>query len=72
MQPFSYTGLKIVQDQMIEEALERYRVFEEPETQKRVLFHAFGEFLAHFTNFSARTPEEPFPGYGEKVKGTVS
>jgi hypothetical protein len=61
MTPFSYTSLKIVHDQMIEEALERYRPAEEQKTQKRDLRQMTGAFLARFTNISARKAKETIP-----------
>jgi hypothetical protein len=48
MHPVSYTGLKILHDQKIEEALEQQRLSTEQETQGKSLFQAFGSLLAHF------------------------
>jgi hypothetical protein len=72
MWPVSYTGIKIIQDQKIEEALEHYRFSARQETQKRELLQTFGAFLARFTNFSARKPKATFPGCDGEVEGTVS
>ncbi len=72
MWPFSYTGLKIVQDQKIAEALEHYRFSAAQGTQKRGLLQTTGVFLARFTNFSARKPKATFSGCDEEVEGTAS
>jgi len=68
----SYTSMKIVHDQKIEEALEHYRFSAGQETQKRGQLQTFGAFLARFTNFSARKPRATFPGCDGEVEGTVS
>jgi len=58
----SYTSMKMIQDQKIEEALEHQRLYTGQETQKRGLLQTFGAFLARFTNFSAREPKATYPG----------
>ncbi len=63
MYPFSsYTGLKIIHDQKIQEALERQRLYAGQETQMPGLLQTFGKFLARFTNRSGRKQEGPLPG----------
>ncbi len=62
MQPFSYTSLKIIHDQKIQEALEQQRLYAGQETQTQGLPQAFGKFLARFTNRSGRKQEGPLPG----------
>ena len=62
MHPFSYTGLKIIHDQKIQEALERQRLYVGQETQRPGLLQTFGKFLARFTNRPGRKQEGPLPG----------
>ena len=62
MHPFSYTGLKIIHDQKIQEALEQQRLYAGQETQRQGLLQTFGKFLARFNKQSGRKQEEPFPG----------
>jgi len=52
MYPFSYTSLKIIHDQKIQEALEQQRLHAGLETRRQGLVQAFGTFLAHFNNQS--------------------
>lgn len=70
MWPAPYTGLKVVHDQEINEALEDYRFSVEQATQKRGLAQTFGALLARFTNSSAREPEATLPVCDRKVKKT--
>ncbi len=70
MPPFSYTSLKIVQDQKIKEALEYDRTAGQ-ETQKRGLLQIFGAFLARFTNFSARKSKATFPSCDGETEGVL-
>ena len=72
MGPFSYTGLKIIHDQKIEEALEHHRFFVGQETQKRGLPQTFGTFLARFINFSAQKPNTTSPLCDWEVEETLS
>ena len=65
----SYTGLKMIHDQKIQEALEQQRLYAGQETQRRGLLQTFGAFLARFTNFSARKPKATFPGCDGEVEG---
>jgi hypothetical protein len=65
----SYTSMKIVHDQKIEEALEHSRFSAGQETQKRGLLQTFGAFLARFTNFSARKPKATLPGCDGELEG---
>ena len=60
MHPFSYTGLKIIHDQKIQEALEQQRLNTGQETHSQGLLQTFGKFLARFTNHSGRKQEGPF------------
>ncbi len=68
MQPFSYTYLKIVQDQKIKEALEHSRFSTGQETQKRGLLQNCGAFLARFTPFSTRKPQATSSFCGRDVE----
>jgi hypothetical protein len=54
MWPTPYTGLKIVHDQQIKKALERYHFSRGQARQKRGLIQIFAAFVARFTSFSAR------------------
>jgi hypothetical protein len=58
MHPFSYTSIKIIHDEKIQEALEHHRPYAGQETQRQGLFRAFGKFLARFNNRPARKIEE--------------
>ncbi len=62
MHPFSYTSLKIIHGQKIQEALEQQRHYAGQEAQTQGLPQAFGKFLARFTNRSGRKQEGPLPG----------
>jgi hypothetical protein len=71
MWPYPYSGLKIVHDQQIKEALEHYRFSAEQAAQKRSLHQTFGAFLARFTHSSAQKPEATLPTCDVEEKGTV-
>ncbi|HLZ59036.1 MAG TPA: hypothetical protein VKR06_19000 [Ktedonosporobacter sp.] len=58
MPPFSYTGTKLIQDEKIQEALERYRFSAEQKTPKQGLLHSFGKALARFTQHYGWKQEE--------------
>ena len=58
----SYTSMKMIHDQKIEEALEDQRLYSGQETRKRGLLQTFGGFLARFTHFSVGKPKATFPG----------
>ena len=62
MLPYSYTSLKVVHDQQIAEALERYRFAGARRMQKRSLLQGVGELLVRFTNSSARKTKVTLPG----------
>jgi hypothetical protein len=59
MYPFSYTGLKIIHDQKIQEALEQQRLYAGQETQRQGLLQTIGKFLARFNKQSDRKQVEP-------------
>jgi hypothetical protein len=61
MPPVSYNSLKIVHEQMIQEALERRRFPAGPEKPQHRLLQTFGTFLARLTNRSAQKPPATFP-----------
>ena len=61
MYPFSYTGLKLIHDQKVREALERERLYAEQKTQRRDLRQAFSEFFAGFNHRSVRNEEKCSP-----------
>ncbi len=62
MQPFSYSGLKIIHDQKIQEALEQQRHYAGQEMRRQGLLQAFGKLFARFNNQSGRKQEESLPG----------
>ena len=62
MHPFSYTGLKIIQDEKIQEALEQQRLEAGQGTRRQGLLQTFGKFLARFSNQSGHKQERPLPG----------
>jgi hypothetical protein len=62
MHPFSYTGLKIIHDQKIQEALEQQRLEAGQEVQRQGLLQTFGKFLARFNDQPDRKQEESLPG----------
>ena len=45
----SYTSMKIIHDQKIQEALEQQRLYAEQNMRRPGLLQAFGKLLAHFT-----------------------
>ncbi len=53
MYPFSYTGLKIVHDQEIQEALAQQCLDTGQATQRQGLIQMFKKFLARFNNHLA-------------------
>ena len=57
-----YSGMKVVHDQMIEEALERQRYYAGQETRGQGLLTAFRKALARFTAKSAEKQESQLPG----------
>lgn len=51
MYPYSsYTSMKIVHDQQVQETLERNRIYAEQAEHRQGLFQAIGQFIARFTN----------------------
>ncbi|MBO0793971.1 MAG: hypothetical protein J2P36_23885 [Ktedonobacteraceae bacterium] len=63
MQPFSsYTSLKAVHDQQVQEALKQHRPDAQPKTSEQNLLQAVGKLLAHFHNPPARKQEKTLPG----------
>lgn len=57
MFPYSSTSVQIIQEQKIQEALERHRFSVKRETHRPTLKHIFGAALAHFTASSAHEPQ---------------
>jgi hypothetical protein len=62
MYPFSYSGLKMVHDQQVQEALERYHLGAGRTTSRQRLFQAFEKVRARFTTQPGRKQEGPRPG----------
>lgn len=50
MQPFSYSGVKIIHDQQIEDALERQRLHAGQESHRYGPLQALGKFFARFAD----------------------
>jgi hypothetical protein len=71
MYPFSYTGLKIIHDQEIQEALERKYPGVEQETQGQGLFQTFGAFLARFSHQHDQKQEKPLSSCDWSVEYSV-
>lgn len=68
MYPFSYTGLKIIHDQKIQEALEHQQLDAEQKTQRRVLHQMFISLLVRSNRRAAQKQEEPIPDLSGKCK----
>ncbi len=62
MNPFSYTSLKIIHDQKIQEALERQRFDAGQDTPGQSLRQAWRAFLARFSRQADRKQADPLPG----------
>ena len=57
-----YSGMKVIHDQMIEDALERRRFYEGQATRKQSLRQTVGKVLTRFTVQSGRKQAQPLPG----------
>lgn len=63
MYPFSSTtGVKMIHDEMVQEALERQPIDTGEETQRPGLFQALGKVLARFNSQPAREQAKPVHG----------
>lgn len=69
MQPFSYTALKVVQDQKVAEALEQHRFAVKQE--RRSLKQMFDGIIARFTRVPSENFIEKAPDCGKTVAETV-
>jgi hypothetical protein len=49
MYPYSYTSMKIIHDEQIEEVMEQHRLYEGEDSRKQGLLQKFGKLLARFT-----------------------
>lgn len=56
-----YSGMKVIHDQMIDEALERRRYYEGHEPSKQSLRQTFAKVLTRFTAQSGRKQGRPLP-----------
>jgi hypothetical protein len=72
MPPVSYTSVKIVHEQMIQEALERRRFFAGPAKPQRRLLQTFGTFLARLMNHPAQKLSATFPDGHRELDSSVS
>jgi hypothetical protein len=72
MWPLSYTGLKIIYDQQIQEALEHHSFSAGSETPKRGLLRTCDTFLARFAHFSVQKPKATSLFCNWEEAGTVS
>ena len=59
MAPFSYTGIKVVHERMIKEALEHRRL-SAPSEKRRTPRKNISAFLTRFTSASTPKPQTPF------------
>ncbi len=72
MQPVSYTSLKIVHEQMIQEMLEQRRGLTAPDsTPQRLLRQTFGTVLARLTNRSDQSPQAVVPDGHAELESSV-
>lgn len=65
MYPFSYTGLKIIHDQEIQEALAHHCLDTGQATQRQGLIQMFKTLLARFNNHLAGNKQELLPDCAE-------
>ncbi len=65
MHLFSYTNLKIIHDQKIQEALAQQRLDAEQATQRQGLLQTFKKFRARFNNHPAGNKQEFLPDCAE-------
>ncbi len=71
MYPFSYTGLKIVHDQRVQEALQHHRFDSELATYRPGLFQTFEKCIARFINRPSRKQEGPRTGWPDKGRAAL-
>lgn len=64
-----YSGMKVIHDQMIEEALERRRYYAGEKTHRQGLLKTFGKALARFTAQSGHKHESILPGSAGCARG---
>lgn len=57
MVPFSYTSMKLIHDEEIREALERYRLSTQPKRHRQGLLQALRKALARFTQRAGKEPD---------------
>jgi hypothetical protein len=57
-----YSGMKVVHDEMIHEALERRRYYDGQEPHRHGLLKTFGKALIRFTAHSDEKQAQPLPG----------
>ncbi len=67
-----YTSMKVIHDQMIQEALERHRPDNGQATHRQGLSQMFGRVLARFTTHAGRKQEKPLPGSTQGESCTVA
>jgi hypothetical protein len=66
-----YSGMKVVHDEMIHEALERRRYYDGQEARGQGLLKTFGKALARFTAHSAEKQAQPGRGCACPARGEV-
>lgn len=69
---YSYTALKTIHDQKVQEALEQQYPDMGQATRKHGLPHMFGKFLARFNHQSDQEPQQSLSGCTRKVECTAS
>jgi hypothetical protein len=72
MYPFSYTGLKIIHDQKVQQALEQHHHYAGQKTHRQNPLRAFGMLFVRFNKRSARKQEASFPAMLNECNCTAS
>ncbi|HLZ63591.1 MAG TPA: hypothetical protein VKR06_42195 [Ktedonosporobacter sp.] len=67
----SYTGLKMIHGEKVQQALERYRFSAQQETPESGALQSSGGWLARFTRAFARKPEATFHRCEGGAEGTL-
>lgn len=62
MHPFSYSGLKIIHDEKVQEALEQQRPYIGQEMQRQGLLQTLATFFARFNKYLVGNKKGSLPG----------
>jgi hypothetical protein len=71
MHHFSYTSLKIIQDEKIQAALAQQRLDAGQAVHRQGLLQMFKKFLARFINYPAGSKQEPLSDCAETTSSLV-